>query len=737
MKKTELKNRLDAAKNRIAELETARLQAETLFAVTQVLGKTLSLEETIEAILEELQRVVPYDSCSVQVIHGDRLVIVGERGLDDLGGLIGVGFDLDDETNPGIQVVRSKQPTVLGDVSGHSHFAAQLHGGGRIRGWICVPMIHSGRVIGVISIDKFEPDFYNEALAEVATAFAAEAAIAIENARLLETERAAREQSETLRAAAQSLGSTLGIPEVFDLILSELRKVVPYESASVQQLHGDDFVIVGGHGFPNLDELLGHRFSWKDPGDPAHELVQRREPIFVPDVAERFESYEDAHGESRVKSFMAVPLLIGERLIGMLTLDSFETDFYTAEHADTAGAFAALAATAIEKARHLSELEHARQHAETLLATTQVLGKTLSLEDTIEAILEELQRVVPYDTCSVQVIQGNRLVIAGGRGFDDLDALLGQGFDLERREQPQRPGRAVQEAAGLRRRGAEPAFRRRLPRQRAHPRLDLRADDRRRSRPRRPQHRQVRARLLHRGARGARDGVRSTGRDRDRERTAARDRAGRSRAGRDAPCGGGVAGKCVRRVRDLRPDPGRDAQGGAVHGRQRPAARRRRVRDRRRARLPEPRGRCSASATTVTGPEDPACEMVRSAEPIIVADVAERFANFQDPFGPGSIKSWMAVPLIADDRLIGMLTFDSFEADFYTREHANTAKAFARLRRDGGREGAVRHRAGAGAGGGGGGDAGEERVPGDDEPRDPHADERGDRHDRSAARHAI
>ena len=66
------------------------------------------------------------------------------------------------------------------------------------------------------------------------------------------------------------------------------------------------------------------------------------------------------------------------------------------------------------------ELQRAREHAETLLAVTQVLGKTLSLEDTIETILDELQRVVPYDSCSVQVIHGNRLVIVGGRGFDDL-----------------------------------------------------------------------------------------------------------------------------------------------------------------------------------------------------------------------------------------------------------------------------------------------------------------------------
>ena len=46
----------------------------------------------------------------------------------------------------------------------------------------------------------------------------------------------------------------------------------------------------------------------------------------------------------------------------------------------------------------ISEVQRAREHAETLLAVTQVLGKTLSLEQTIEAILDELQRVVPYDT---------------------------------------------------------------------------------------------------------------------------------------------------------------------------------------------------------------------------------------------------------------------------------------------------------------------------------------------------
>ena len=103
----------------ISEVQRAREHAETLLAVTQVLGKTLSLEQTIEAILDELQRVVPYDTCSVQVIQGDRRVIVGGRGFEDLEALLGQGYDLDDESDPGSQVVRSKRTQVFADVSQH------------------------------------------------------------------------------------------------------------------------------------------------------------------------------------------------------------------------------------------------------------------------------------------------------------------------------------------------------------------------------------------------------------------------------------------------------------------------------------------------------------------------------------------------------------------------------------------------------------------------------------------
>jgi signal transduction histidine kinase len=74
------------------------------------------------------------------------------------------------------------------------------------------------------------------------------------------------------------------------------------------------------------------------------------------------------------------PLLIGDRLIGMLTLDSFEPDFYTAEHARTAKAFAAFAATAIDKARYVTELERAREEAEAATRAKSAFLATMSHE---------------------------------------------------------------------------------------------------------------------------------------------------------------------------------------------------------------------------------------------------------------------------------------------------------------------------------------------------------------------
>ena len=660
------------------EAQDARSHAETLLTVTQVLGKTTRLDDAIEAILDELERVVPYDTCSVQVIQENRLVIVGGRGFDGMEALLGQGFDLDDETSLNSLVVRSKQTQVFPDVSDNPNFASDFYGSARIRGWICAPMIVGDRVVGVISVDKFEPDFYDEELAELATGFAAQAAIAIENARLLDTERVAREQAETLRAAAHSLGSTLGVPEVFDLILAELRKVVPYESASVQQFDesGSELTIVGGYGYPNIDELVGYRFAVRGPEDPARRLVDERETIIVGDVTGEFANFEDPYGEGHIKSWMAVPLLVGDRLIGMLTLDSFERDFYTAEHARTAEAFAAFAATAIDKARYVGELQVAHEHAETLLTVTQVLGRAVSLDDTIEAILGELHRVVPYDSCSVQVIEGNRLVIVGGRGFKDLGRLLGIGFDLDDESNPAAEVVRTKRPRVIGDVSHEPSFASALHgsgRIRGWICAPMIVGDRvvgvisvDKFEP--DFYDEELAELATAFASQAAIAIENA-RLLDTERVA-REQAETLRAAAhslgSALDVAQVFDLILTELRKVVPYQGASLQ--QFDG----------------SELVIVGGQGYPNLDEIIGVRydwrgegDPAHELIERHETLIVPDVRHRYDHFQDPFGAGRIKGWMAVPLLVGDRLIGMLTLDSFEVDFYTAEHASLAEAFA------------------------------------------------------------
>lgn len=431
----ELSSKLVAAEGRIAELQTALLRADTLRAAAQSLGSSLSLDETFDTILSELQKVVPYDSSSVQVTRDGRLTIVGGRGFDDPKNVLGLSFELEDESNPSIQVLRSRRHQVFGDVSHHPHFASAIHGGGRIRGWICVPMLFDDRLVGVITLDKFEPDFYDEELAELALAFAAQAAIAIEHARLFEEEREAREQADTLRAVAQTLGSSLDLSEVSDLILSELRKVVPYDSSSIQQIEGDKLRIVGVHGFEHPEEVIGLTFGWGRPGDPATRVIDERQSIIIADVSAQFDTFKD-ETDGTVKGWMGVPLIYGERLIGMLTLDNRAADFYTEDHARVAIAFAAYAASAIDNARSFETERVAREQAETLRAAAQALSSTLDLQQIFALILSELRKVVPFDSGSIQRIDGRQLVIVGAHGFANTDDVIGQRFGWDKPGDP-------------------------------------------------------------------------------------------------------------------------------------------------------------------------------------------------------------------------------------------------------------------------------------------------------------
>jgi diguanylate cyclase (GGDEF)-like protein/PAS domain S-box-containing protein len=160
-------------------------QIATLNRVMQMLSSTLDISRVLDTILSEIQQVVPYDSASVWLSKDDLLEIIAVHGFSDPVSLIGTSVKLSSDDNPNAQVMRSRKPLIVEDAyTTYSSFRAGVHAQYQHRGWMGVPMIVGDRVIGMLAFDKKIPNFYTQEQSQFALAFAAQAAIAIENARL-------------------------------------------------------------------------------------------------------------------------------------------------------------------------------------------------------------------------------------------------------------------------------------------------------------------------------------------------------------------------------------------------------------------------------------------------------------------------------------------------------------------------------------------------------------------------
>jgi GAF domain-containing protein len=134
-------------------------------------------------------------------------------------------------------------------------------------------------------------------------------------------------------------------------MLNALRRAVPYDSASVQELRGDRLVIVAGVGFADLDVILGESFDVNTTDAPNGEVVHRRRPIAVADTEQYRAFRRGLHVGNGIRSWLGMPLLFHDRLLGLITLDKAEPAFYTAAHERVATAFAAHVAVVMASQR--------------------------------------------------------------------------------------------------------------------------------------------------------------------------------------------------------------------------------------------------------------------------------------------------------------------------------------------------------------------------------------------------
>ena len=413
-------------KIRLLETEQRRRQvAEKLQESAAILTTTLSQEEAINLILEELLQVVSFDSASIQLLRDGYLEIAGGRGdlvLETEKGRV-FPFPAD---NPNTKVIQSRAPLILKNApQAYAAFKEMPS----IQSWLGVPLIVQGMPIGILTLDSGKLGHFTEEDAQLVTSFANHAAIAIQNASLFKAEKKRREEAEILKETALAVTASLNLEEAVERILEQLSHVLPYDSASVQILEGNELRIFGGRGWQNPEEVENLRFSL-DGSNPNTRVI-REKKIFILDDAQAEHAPFRLPPHNHIHSWMGIPLIIRDKTVGMLAVDSRQKNYFTEESSILARSFAYQAAIAVENARLFDAEQNRRQEAETLRQSAHTISSSLNLEEVLNTILASIKRAISYDSAAIMLLEGDKVTITGGYGLPNLESQIGKSFSTK------------------------------------------------------------------------------------------------------------------------------------------------------------------------------------------------------------------------------------------------------------------------------------------------------------------
>ncbi len=289
-------------------------QAETLRKASSILVSTMTHEDALERILDQLAQTVPFDQASVQILCDGNLEVKARRGTQSIRNDISCLLKYPGD-NPNTQVIQRCKPIAINDPQNDYQVFTSPH---HIitRSWLGVPLIAQNRVIGTLSLEHHQPGFYDEdTIINLVTALADQMAISLENARLYAEEHQKVIELEALRATTANITQELNLER---LIISILTRATTLLKATGGELGLLD------HHKKNLRILVSHNMGL-DNGGKIIKLGQglmglvavSRKVEMVEDYQKwvgRLKSYEDI----QIHAAIAAPLMIGDRFLGAI-----------------------------------------------------------------------------------------------------------------------------------------------------------------------------------------------------------------------------------------------------------------------------------------------------------------------------------------------------------------------------------------------------------------------------------
>jgi sigma-B regulation protein RsbU (phosphoserine phosphatase) len=327
-----------------------------LLEVVAVTSSTLDLDGLLHSLAQMVRNVIRFDLLAVLLYSEARggLVVRYSMGyntetLSDLVIPLGEGIT-------GL-AAKTRTPIFVGDVKAEPLYLPLVDA---VQSELAVPMVLRGKLVGVIDLQSTELNAFTAEDSALLQLIASRATASIVNARLF---RQVVRQNRSLRALSrlsQEFTSTLDLDKLLGKVAERIKGLINYDGFSI--LLWDE-----------SQQLLRHRFSLRYDQRVQLDLIPAGKGITGAAAASRKTiRVEDTQADPRyialnpgIRSELSTPLVVRDRLVGVVDLESDRLGYFTAEHEQWMGLLAPLVAQAIDNARLYEEVA---QHKERMQA---------------------------------------------------------------------------------------------------------------------------------------------------------------------------------------------------------------------------------------------------------------------------------------------------------------------------------------------------------------------------------
>ena len=381
-------------------LESARLYQATVSRADQLttinrasyeIGLSLDPEQIYAAIHRAASQLMPAESFVISLVDEERGDIEGVYLLDPNGRSPSQHLP----RGQGIsgRVIASGEPLLILDGEQVETFGGRAYGQGQPRSIVAVPIMMGGKIIGMLSAQSYEPNVYTLDEQQILSTLANQAAVAIQNGRLFaETRRLAdeleqrvvertaeleREQrnTETLLRILTEASSTLDLDRALNRTLALLNDAIGAEQGSIMMLNQEDNSIQYRAGYGYLTPVLpegAENTALKVGEGLAGWVIKHREPVRLDDIRMDKRWVKIPLSSSNHRSVIAVPLIVGEDVIGAILVFHRQVGYFTPEAMNLVQAIGNQVAVAINNAQLYHLIRDQAERLGSMLRNQQV-----------------------------------------------------------------------------------------------------------------------------------------------------------------------------------------------------------------------------------------------------------------------------------------------------------------------------------------------------------------------------